>query len=126
VGSSDAHFELNRDPEQVRSEAISVANEFNGLLWVERVQVATTPKIDRHALLQRDDPVGEVARIAAELRQDSSILASWDVVADLKKKLPADLVEGTEAIALDPIALNAALEEAESLLLARLSVSGTL
>jgi DNA repair exonuclease SbcCD nuclease subunit len=126
VGSSNAHFELNRDPEQVRSEAISVANEFNGLLWVERVQVATVPKLDRNALLQRDDPVGEVARIAAELRQDSSILASWDVVADLKKKLPADLVEGTEAIALDPIALNAALEEAESLLLARLSVSGTL
>ena len=65
AGSSEAHAELNRDPEVVRNEVMSLASEFgNGLLWIERVQVATAARIDRQALLTRDDPVGEVMRDA--------------------------------------------------------------
>ena len=47
-GTTAAHAELSRDLDQVRNEVISVANECgNGLLWVERVQVATLPTVDR-------------------------------------------------------------------------------
>ena len=64
VGVTDAHSELNRDAEQIRNEAISIASECgDGLFWVERVQVATQPRWDREELLKRDDPIGEVARI---------------------------------------------------------------
>ncbi len=122
TGSTDVHADLSRDPEEVRAEAISVVNECgNGLLWLERIEIKTLPIVDRAALLKRDDPLGEVARIAAELRRDSSRLAGWRVIAELEKKLPSDIGEGAEPIAFDPVALNAALEEAEDLLMARLS-----
>jgi DNA repair exonuclease SbcCD nuclease subunit len=124
VGCTDAHLQLSRDPEQVRSEAISVANECGGgLLWVERVQLETSPKLDRETLLLRDDPIGEVARIAAELRRDSTTFGGWNIVEELKKKLPSDISEGAGPIALDSAAVGAALKEAEALLLARLSVA---
>ena len=71
-GTTDAHAELSRDLEQVRHEAISIANECgNGLFWVERVQVATSPRLDREELLKRDDPIGEILRIIAALRHGS-------------------------------------------------------
>jgi len=121
-GNTDAHLQLSRNPEQVRSEAISIANECGGgLLWVERVQIATLPKLDREALLLRDDPVGEVVRIAADLRRDSASLTGWNMVEELRKKLPTDLSEGGEPVAPDSAAVTAALQEAEALLLARLS-----
>jgi DNA repair exonuclease SbcCD nuclease subunit len=122
TGNTHTHAALIRDPEEVRAEAISVANECgNGLIWLERVEINTFPIVDRTELVKRDDPIGEVARIAAELRRDPSSLASWHVIAELEKKLPADIGEGAEPITFDAVALNAALEEAEGLLLARLS-----
>jgi exonuclease SbcD len=124
TGSTDAHVQLSRDPEEVRAEAISVVNECgSGLLWLERVEIKTLPIVDRAALLKRDDPLGEVARIAAELRRDPARLADWHVLAELKKKLPVEIGEGAEPITFDAAVLNTALEEAEGLLLARLSAA---
>ena len=122
VGSSDAHTELNREPEVVRNEVMSLANEFgNGLLWIERVQVATAPRIERHALLTRDDPVGEVMRALAALREDPARTADWEGIAELKKRLPIDGVGDADPIVVDVRALATAIDEAEALLLARLS-----
>src|SRR6516164_3551734 len=122
VGTTDAHAELNRDLEQVRHEAISIANECgNGLFWVERVQVTTSPRLNLDDLLKRDDPIGEVVRIIATLREDPASLASWDAVAELEKKLPEDVVGGTAPVKLDVLMLSMAIEEAEAVLLSRLS-----
>jgi DNA repair protein SbcD/Mre11 len=122
VGATEAHAELSRDPELVRNEAISIANECgNGLLWVERVQVATLPRVDREALLKRDDPIGEIVRIVASLRDQPSMVAGWEAISELQKKLPAEVAEGSEPIQLDEPILANAIEEAEALLLARLS-----
>src|ERR1700683_1170997 len=86
VGNSDAHTELNREPEVVRNEVMSLANEFgNGLLWIERVQVATAPRIERQSLLTRDDPVGEVMRVLEALRKDPAPTADWEGIVELKK-----------------------------------------
>jgi DNA repair protein SbcD/Mre11 len=127
LGTTDAHTELNRDPEQVRNEAISIANECgNGLLWVERVQVATLPRLDREALLTRDDPIGEIVRIIAGLRHEPTSVAAWDEIAELQKKLPSEIAEGADPVKLDFATLSAAIEEAEGLLLARLSGSEAL
>src|SRR5439155_14022787 len=110
-GITDAHVELSRDLEQVRHEAISIANECgNGLLWVERVQVATSPRLNRHELLKRHDPIGEVVRIIAMLRQDPAGLASWDAIADLQKKLPDEVADGAEPGTLDVATLSTAIE----------------
>jgi DNA repair exonuclease SbcCD nuclease subunit len=122
AGTTEAHAELNRDPEQVYNEAISIANECgNGLLWVERVQVSTMPCLDREALLMREDPIGEIVRIVAALRQDPTSVANDSAIAELRKKLPSEVSEGAESVNLDALTLSTALEEAEGLLLARLS-----
>src|SRR5215469_15548595 len=122
AGSSEAHSELNRDPEVVRNEVMSLANEFgNGLLWIERVQVGTAPRIDRQALLTRDDPVGEVMRALAALREDPSRVAEWEGIAELKKRLPKEGADEANPIVLDVRALATAIDEAEALLFARLS-----
>jgi DNA repair exonuclease SbcCD nuclease subunit len=124
VGSSEAHAELNRDPDEVRNQTMSLASECgDGLLWVERVSVATQPVVDRAALLRRDDPLGEVARIVAEIRKDPSQLTEWSSVVELEKKLPAEVAEAGDPLSLDAATLNAAMEEAEALLFARLSVA---
>jgi DNA repair exonuclease SbcCD nuclease subunit len=121
TGHTDAHAELNRDPEAARNEAISIANEWSGLLWIERVRVATLPRIDRHALIMRDDPIGEVTRVLDSMRSDVAGLSRLPVVEELRKKLPNEIAEGSDPIALDAATLSTALEEAEGLLLARLS-----
>lgn len=122
TGSSDAHTDLNRDPEVVRNEVMSLASEFgNGLLWIERVQVATAARIDRQALLTRDDPVGEVMRVLAALREDPGQATDWEGIAELKKRLPKEGAGDADPIVLDVRALATAIDEAEALLLARLS-----
>jgi DNA repair exonuclease SbcCD nuclease subunit len=122
LGTTEAHAELSRDLEQVRHEAISIANECgDGLFWVERVQVATSPRLNRDDLLKRDDPIGEVVRIIATLRQDPASLASWDAIAELQKKLPDDAADGAASVKLDVLTLSTATEEAEAVLLSRLS-----
>ena len=122
LGTTDAHGELSRDLEQVRHEAISIATECGkGLFWVERVEVSTSPRLNRDELLKRDDPIGEVVRIIASLQQDPSALASWSAIAELQKRLPDELVNGPEAVKLDVAALSAAIDEAEGVQLSRLS-----
>jgi DNA repair exonuclease SbcCD nuclease subunit len=120
AGSSEAHTELNRDPEVVRNEVMSLASEFgNGLLWIERVQVATAAPINPQALLTRDDPVGEVMRALAALREDPPRAADWEGIAELKKRLPKEGADDADPIVLDVRALATAIDEAEALLLAR-------
>jgi DNA repair exonuclease SbcCD nuclease subunit len=122
TGSSDAHAALSRDPDLVRNEVISISNECgNGLLWVERVQLATLPRLNRQGLIERDDPIGEIARIVAALREQPATMANWDAITELARKLPNELTEGAEPISLDGPVLRGAIEEAEQLLLARLS-----
>jgi DNA repair protein SbcD/Mre11 len=121
-GTTDAHGELSRDLEQVRHEAISIATECGkGLFWVERVEVSTSPRLNRDELLKRDDPIGEVVRILATLRQDPAALASWSAIAELQKKFPDELANGPEAVKLDVAVLSDAIDEAEGVLLSRLS-----
>lgn len=126
-GTTDAHVELSRDLEQVRHEAISIANECgNGLLWLERVQVATSARPNRNELLKRDDPIGEVVRIIAMLRHDPSTLTNWDTITELQKKLPDEVADGTGLAKLDAATLSAAIGEAEEALLSRMSALETM
>jgi DNA repair protein SbcD/Mre11 len=126
-GTTDAHSLINQNLENARAEVISIANECgNGGLWIERVQVATYPKLDKAMLLQRDDPIGEVLRTIAAIRADVPSLAKCESVAELQAKLPSEHMEGSEPVTIDDLALNKALDEAEALLLARLAATETL
>ncbi len=48
-------------------------------------------------------------------------MANWDAITELQKKLPTEIAEGAEPVRLDELTLAGAIEEAEGLLLARLS-----
>ena len=80
------------------------------------------PALIEQSLLTRDDPVGEIVRIVAALRSNPADLDNFNSIQEFRKKLPPDIAEGAEPIELDTPTLAAALEEAEGLLLARLSV----
>jgi hypothetical protein len=72
-------------------------------------------------LLTRDDPVGEVMRALAALRQDPARAGDCEGIAELKKRLPKEGAGDAEPIVLDVRALATAIDEAEALLLARVS-----
>ena len=86
-----------------------------------RVQLATLPRLNREGLLERDDPIGEIARIMARLQEQPSAIANWEAITDLAKKLPSEVTEGSEPINLDAPMLRSAIAEAEELLLAHLA-----
>jgi hypothetical protein len=65
--------------------------------------------------------VGEVIRALADLRKDPVQVAEWEGIAELKKRLPKEGAEDADPIVLDVGALATAIDEAEALLLARLS-----
>lgn len=123
-GRCKAHGEIIAAPDSARSQIRSIAlDESNGGVWVEKVVLETRPEIDMTGLRTRDDPIGELLRLTQSLREaapgDLAALAAE--FADLKRKLPAELSEGAEAIALeDPDFLLRAIEEVEQSLIPRL------
>ena len=54
-GVTDAHAALSREAEKYRNEIRARASELDGV-WVEKVQLATRPRVDLAALMDRDDP----------------------------------------------------------------------
>jgi DNA repair exonuclease SbcCD nuclease subunit len=122
IGPTAAHSELMRNPEQVRNQLVSVATEVGeGSIWVEDVRVLTTPRLNREALLSRDDPIGEVVRMIDALRKEPGAIAKMEAISDLRKKLPAALYSGSDPLRFNDAELAAALAETEGLLLARLA-----
>ena len=77
------------------------------IVWLACPMAADDKKLDR----------------GAEIRKDPSQLTEWSSVVELEKKLPAEVAEGADPLRLDAATLNAAMEEAEALLFARLSVA---
>jgi DNA repair exonuclease SbcCD nuclease subunit len=123
VGESPAHSPLQQDPERWAGSIRASANDIaTGPVWVEKVRLRTREPIDRGALAEHEDVVGQLVRSLDELRQDeealTELLGEFD---DLKRKLPRELREGEEGIRLDdPETLRGALDDVEQLLLPRL------
>ena len=72
-------------------------------------------------LLILSKPYQEVLRIIATFRQDPASLASVAAIAELQNKLPNELGEGPQPLKLDALTLSTAIEEAEGVLLSRIS-----
>lgn len=123
-GRCKAHREVLAAPEATRSQIRSVAmDESNGRVWVEKILLESQPELDMASLRIRDDPIGELARLAESLKEGAAddLAALAAELADLKRKLPAELSEGAEAIALeDPAFLRRAIEQVEQSLIPRL------
>ena len=96
-----AHQEIAARPEQwiydVRSTALDLSG---GRVWIEKVRTATTLPANLDEALLSDGPLGELARLIEELRGDPEAVLRLlaDDLGELRKKLPAELTEGPDAI----------------------------
>lgn len=92
-----------------------------GRLWVEKVRAVTTP-VDADDEGPLNGPVVELHQLLEELRTDELRLKEFGAreLDDLRKKLPADLVDGLDA----PEHLRELLDQVGPLLFARLRTSG--
>jgi exonuclease SbcD len=120
-GASPIHDRLLSDPEKstaaVRARAAELGTD---RLWVEQVKIQTRPL--RSAATVGDGPIEELSAVLAELRSDESRFKDLGgLLKGLRLKLPQELLEGPEALALDsPEWLREILDSAEALLHDRL------
>ncbi|MDZ7617042.1 MAG: DNA repair exonuclease, partial [Patescibacteria group bacterium] len=123
TGRSAAHQQLAADPigwtNQLRAAALDAAP---GRAWVEKVRLQTLPLSTHDAPMPDDGPMGELLRYLAELHEQEPLLAELaDELADLRRKLPDELMRGDDALALDqPAALRRIVDELQPFLMSRL------
>ena len=124
-GASAAHPLLATAAERVTEEMRALASDLAGEAWLEKVELATRPLAERAQLREREDAIGEMLRGLGALANDDLALAELALeLAELKRKLPAELREGPEAIDLDsPEALRALLRSIEETLVPTLAGS---
>jgi len=124
VGNSAAHAALAADRAALREEVRAVAAEAGGELWVEKVELATLPVIDRQSLRGRDDALAELLAIidqaATEPQAGEQLKAE---IEPLLTRLPAELRAGLPDLG-DPAQRAACLAEIEDMLLAALGGTG--
>ncbi|WP_435009780.1 metallophosphoesterase family protein [Tundrisphaera lichenicola] len=120
-GASPIHDRLLSSPDKTVAEVQARASGLStDRLWIERVKIQTRPR--RATGSTGDGPIEELTAVLEELRSDESrIKELGGLFKDLRNRLPQELLEGPEALALDdPAWLRELLDSAESLLLARL------
>jgi DNA repair protein SbcD/Mre11 len=117
-GASFAHEQLMARFERVTEEVRALTLDLSGEAWLEKVELATTP-LAHVDLREREDAIGELLRGVSGFAQDDAALAELaGELAELKRKLPPELREGSDAIDLEsPEALRRMLAEVEQTLL---------
>lgn len=127
VGVTRVHSALAVKSEQVEHEIRALALDLGrDSAWIEKVMFGTRPEGDRALLRDRGDPLGALLRTLDHLRDDPTELSTLvDELAELRRKLPHDLLEGPERARLSDVAgIRALLEEIEGLLLPLLNDAG--
>jgi len=123
TGRCAAHNQLVANPlrwtNDIRAVALDVSE---GNVWIEKVRFQTSPCIIGDADMPTDGPIGELLGCLKEISEDAAQLQELaNELADLRKKLPLDLIHGEDDLAFDdPVELRRRLLEVEPLLLSRL------
>ena len=124
--SAGVHRALLADAEAWTQRLRAVALDATGdNLWVERVRFVSGPTEAEQELSTSDeDAVVHFVRALRALRDDDRALIGLvnEELADLRRKLPAELREGDDGLRLeDPATLRRLVDEVESLVVGRLS-----
>ncbi|MBX3230717.1 MAG: DNA repair exonuclease [Labilithrix sp.] len=124
TGATRANSAIRRDLERFVSELRAAANDaLPDGIWLEKVLVRTTAKIDLDRVRQEESAVGHLARRIEALREDPKELAALAAcLVDLDKKLPPELRDDADAPLrfADPEAVRALLADVEQMLVPRL------
>ncbi len=124
VGASRAHAALSLSTErfqhEIRVQALDVGRD---AAWIEKVVLNTRPEGDPLLLRARNDPLGALLRALDGLRSDEAKLGNLaEELAELKRKLPRELLDGPDAARLsDGADVKALLDDIEGLLMPLLS-----
>ena len=121
-GECGAHAALVRETaalaEQLRACALDVAPD---VLWLEKVQLRTTGQADAARLAERRDAIGQLAEGLMQAGRDEGERAALvAALADLRKKLPADVARGEDGVSLEDAFVASLLPEVRELLLSAL------
>lgn len=123
AGACRAHAALASEPQRWTNEVRAAARDLGGgRVWIEKVRLHTSASSAADEQNLTEGPVGELVQYIAELRADPEALARLPgELADLKRKLPAELQEGADRIDLaDPAWLAGVLDQVRPLLVHRL------
>jgi DNA repair exonuclease SbcCD nuclease subunit len=120
-GSTRANAAVRGDLDRFTNEVRTT-----GDAWIERIEVRTRSAIDLARLQEEEGAVGHLAKRFAQIKQDPAELAALaSVLADLDKKLPAEVREGDAPLALsNATVLRALVEDVEQTILPRLLEGG--
>lgn len=123
VGRCNAHRSLLADQERWKNELRAQATDLSGgTVWVERVDWATTPLDEWYGGLGVDDPLSGLIRSIGRRDCDEGLLAAFEKeVADLRRRLPAELGQDQELLHLAGAELaGRAIDDVKHLLVSRL------
>jgi DNA repair protein SbcD/Mre11 len=122
AGECAAHVSIEDEPERFVSEVRVLANDVGADVWIEKVKLDTRAPLDLAGLRVQPDAIGDLARALDALRHDDDALAGVAASLDeLRKKLPAELRTGDDALRLDdPTFLRTLVDEVEQMILPRL------
>ena len=127
VGASPVHAELQGKTQWLRQKLLELAAELHGEgLWIEKVVMATTSKVDRAAVLAGDGVLGGLARSILEVREEPSAVRGLnEALAAFREKLPPEVFLAEDGLRLDDQEVVARLiQEAKELLLGKLLETG--
>ena len=126
-GNTRANGAIRRDTDRFTSELRATATDGLGeTVWLEKVIVRTRAMIDVERIREEASAVGHLARRLASIKEDpKELLELAGVLAELDKKLPAELREGDGALRLgEPATVRAMLDDVEQMLVPRLLDGG--
>ncbi len=96
TGATALHDRLHADPDRFVNEIRSLATERGGdRLWIERVEFQTRRP---SAVILPDGPIEELLDVLKELHADPGSLGAFaEDLADLKRKLPSELIHDPDS-----------------------------
>ena len=126
-GATSLSDELAAYPERFEQQIKALGAEVAGDdIWIERIEIASTSKIDLEATISEDDAFGKLLNdILTTPDNPSEITGLKDVISDLRQKIPSDAF-GTESVLnLDEKeTIERLLKESKQMLVGRLLTSG--
>jgi hypothetical protein len=122
VGTSPVHRSLLAQRQRLTNEIrLNATDVGGGRIWIEKLELHSLDGSPKGETSDLDGPLGTLAALVAQLRQDPERLRQLVDLSDLAAKLPAELNDNSESPPLDDLEwLSAVLAEAEPLLASRL------
>ncbi|MCK5680153.1 DNA repair exonuclease, partial [bacterium] len=119
-GSCPVHAELHAQSLQISEEIRGIAASLESI-WLEKIKFRTSHNLNREELTGGNNPLSELLAAVDKLDSDASVLTTLTHnLANLKAKLPAELIDETFSPESRPHKSGELQSEVKELLIAKL------